>query len=237
MMHHKKCDFLLEIVKSWGGPFYSFGRPSPPYRYLPFSPLCYVLRKLSSSRFTPTTHPPTHQARTRRWAPELSCGGGWWVGGWVGAAAAFPPTPARAPGRCRAAAAARVRRRGPCQARQRSKTASGRRQPALHRTRHRCSTQEGTHRACVDLHSTAERGAAACAAPQLEYLSHAAEMHARSRAQRLLLPFSPLILRFGQLSPFTDCIEGMERSGSGRRSATARPQLVRDASQRWAKHV
>ena len=149
----------------------------------------------------------------------------------------FPSTPARAPGRCRAAAAARVRRRGPCQARQRSKTASGRRQPALHRTRHRCSTQEGTHRACVDLHSTAERGAAACAAPQLEYLSHAAEMHARSRAQRLLLPFSPLILRFGQLSPFTDCIEGMERSGSGRRSATARPQLVRDASRRWARHV
>ena len=28
-----------------------------------------------------------------------------------------------------------------------------------------------------------------------------------------------------------------ERSGSGRRSATARPQLVRDASRRWARHM
>ena len=28
-----------------------------------------------------------------------------------------------------------------------------------------------------------------------------------------------------------------ERSGSGRRSATARPQLVRDASRRWARHL
>ena len=37
-------------------------------------------------------------------------------------------------------------------------------------------------------------------------------MRARSRAQRLLLPFSPLILRFGQFSPFTDCIERMSEA-------------------------
>ena len=48
-------------------------------------------------------------------------------------------------------------------------------------------------------------------------------MHARSRAQRSLLPFSPLILRFGQLSPFTDYIEGM----SGAEVAVGARQLAR----------
>jgi hypothetical protein len=114
--------------------------------------------------------------------------------------------PARAPGRCQAAAAARACRRRPSQPRQRSKTASGRRQPALHGVRHRCSARQGTHRACVDLHRTGERGAAASASPQPESCSPAAKCMLRSRAQRLLLPFSLLILRFGQLSPFTGCI-------------------------------
>ena len=50
-------------------------------------------------------------------------------------------------------------------------------------------------------------------------------MRARSRAQRLLLPFSPLILRFRQLSPFTDCIEGMSKA----EAAVGAQQLAR----RW----
>ena len=129
----------------------------------------------------PPTHPPTRRAREGGRPNFLVVGGGW-VGG---CCRCFPSTPARAPGRCRAAAAARVRRRGPCQARQRSKTASGRRQPALHCVPHRCSTQQGTHRACVDPHRTGERGAAACASPRPESCSPAAKcMRARARNAR-----------------------------------------------------
>ena len=57
-------------------------------------------------------------------------------------------------------------------------------------------------------------------------------MHARSRAQRLLLPFSLLILRFGQLSLFTGCIERMseaempeERDGSPAAGSRCEPAV------------
>ena len=100
----------------------------------------------------------------------------------VGCVGCVGCAPACTPWRCRAAAAARVRRRRPSQPRQRSTTTYVGRQPAIHDVQRRCSTRQGTRRACVDLHRTGERSAAASASPQPEHCSPSAKcMRARAR--------------------------------------------------------
>ena len=106
------------------------------------------------SYFTPNTPTAHHAHRGER------CGLYFFVGTWW-AWWAWRATPARAPGRCQAAATARAHRRRPSRPREHSKTTSGRRQPALHGVWHSCSARQGTRQAYADVIAREQDGAAA----------------------------------------------------------------------------